>query len=466
VFKSIMKKIILFLFVLSVGLISACKKNGPLSGDSFSFSTDTVLFDTVFTTIGSTTKRFKIYNENNGDLIIDEIQLMGGSDSPFRINLDGVAGDEFTDIEIPGKDSLFCFVEVTLDVNEKTYPFVVQDSIRFSSNGTTKYLRLVVWGRDAYFHVPEDGSFVVLVGDHIELWQNDKPHVLYGIVAVDKDQTLTIPAGTEIYAHKNAQLRIYEGYLNILGELGNEVTFQGDRLEPFYDDIDGQWGGVYLDSSKVVNISHTLIKNALVALTIDANNSNPTTVNLNNCFFDNSTFYNLSAIRGPVVTADNCVFGKAGLLSTYLYAGGEYHFTHCNFVNYWTGGRSTPAFAIQNWETIGDVTFVNSIVNSRFDNCIFYGNAASEFVVDTLMGLEMDFEFNACLIKREEIYEYANYSPTVKWNELPLFAATSSDDFHLLTGSPCIDAGDPSFSLPADIEGKSRVNPDIGAFEF
>ena len=47
---------------------------------------------------------------------------MGGTNSPFRINLDGVSDITMKDIELESNDSLFMFVEVTLDVNSQNTP--------------------------------------------------------------------------------------------------------------------------------------------------------------------------------------------------------------------------------------------------------------------------------------------------------------------------------------------------------
>lgn len=458
----------LFLFSISLVLTAflfSCKKDKNFTKDHLDFSTDTLLFDTVFTTVGSTTQRFKIYNRNIGAIRIDEIELMGGESSPFRINFDGVPGDYHENIEIPGNDSLFGFVEVTLDVNSSTFPLVISDSIRFLTNGLNQYLKLDVWGQDAYFHTNE------LVADEIEMWNNDKPHVLYGIAAVgypglDSNLTLTIPAGTQIYAHKNARLIVYKSTLKIEGSLGNEVTFQGDRLENFYDDIAGQWWGIHMIQPQPSSIDFAIIKNGSVGLRVDTTIA-ATTLDLTNTTIDNSSFYNLNLVASPIVNVSNCHFGRAGIASAFLFAGGEYHFTQCNFANYWNGGRSGPAFLLQNWYQFEDVIYVSSVVNSRFDNCIFYGNALNEFEVDTLMGLEMNFEFNACLMKREEIYTYPNYSPSVIWNVNPLFVDPALSDFHLQEGSPVKDAGDPLFSTPLDIEGIPRGgSPAIGLYEL
>jgi hypothetical protein len=448
---------------LSVFLIS-CKKDNIFSNNNIEFSTDTLLFDTVFTTVGSTTERFKVYNPNAGTINIEEIELMGGEDSPFRINIDGIPGVYHENIEIRGNDSLFGFVEVTLEVNNLTNPLIISDSIRFLTNGTDQYLKLDVWGQDAYFHANE------VVGDSYEAWNNDKPHVLYGIVAVgfpglDSNLTLTIPPGTEIYGHKNSRLIVYKSAININGELGNEVTFQGDRLESFYDDVSGQWWGIHMIEAQTSSIDYAIIKNGSVGLRVDTT-QDPVTLNLSNTIIDNSNFYNLNLVASPIVNAENCQFGRAGLASGFLFAGGEYNFKHCNFVNYWSGARGGPALSIQNWYTFEGITYVSSITNSRFDNCIFYGNGVNEISVDTLPGLTMDFEFNACLMKREEIYDFSNYSPSVLWNINPLFVDPVLSDFMLQEGSPLIGAGDPAYSNALDINGVPRSAPEIGLYEY
>ena len=288
----------LFLFSISLvftALLFSCKKDKDFTKDHLDFSTDTLLFDTVFTTVGSTTERFKIYNRNIGTIRIDEIELMGGASSPFRINFDGVPGIYHQNIEVPGNDSLFGFVEVTLQVNNATNPLVISDSIRFLTNGLNQYLKLDVWGQDAYFHTNE------LVADEIEMWNNDKPHVLYGIAAVgypglDSNLTLTIPAGTRIYAHKNARLLVYKSSLKIEGSLGNEVTFQGDRLESFYDDITGQWWGIQLIEAEASSINYANIRNAVIGIGVYETPLGD--FSLSNSIIDNSNFFNLHVSDG------------------------------------------------------------------------------------------------------------------------------------------------------------------------
>ena len=147
------KRLFLF-FILVIGSIiitTSCKKKNFLSKKNLSFSVDTLVFDTVFTSIGSTTKQFKIYNKENKTVNITDIELMGGEASPFRMNVDGIMSTKIQNIELEGKDSLFVFVEVTLVVN-KICELIIEDSIRFRTNGIDQYVKLAVWGQDAYFH--------------------------------------------------------------------------------------------------------------------------------------------------------------------------------------------------------------------------------------------------------------------------------------------------------------------------
>ena len=461
-----MKYLLIFFTLLAVLFVSSCKKPVVYSKGNLGFSKDTVLFDTVFTTVGSTTKRLKIYNESNLTLKVEEVELMGGENSPFSINLDGISGRSFSDIDLPKNDSLFMFVEVTLSVNNGTLPLIVEDSIRFRTNGQDQYVPLVVWGQDAYFHVNE------IVSDN-EPWLNDKPHVIYGVAAVgfpgiDSNLTLTIPSGTEIYAHKNSFLLVYKSTLDINGTLGNEVLFRHDRLEAFYDDNAGQWGGIILSQAKTSSIDYAVIKNAAIAIRVDTIFSG-LALDIKNTIVDNSQFYNLFLNSGATATVENCVFGRAGLISTYLFAGGEASFKHCNFVNYWMGSRGGPALAIKNYFEVDDVTFVRPVLNTTFDNCVMYGNGLNEIVVDTLITSPTPFEtvFRHCLMLREPdmIYESPNFIDVI-WNQNPLFANTSDQDYTLTTDSPLNNAGN-NVGVQLDILGNSRnlSAPDIGAYE-
>ena len=126
---------IILIFILLAFAFSACKKEHQISDDpnlKLSFSADTVMFDTVFTSLGSATHQLRIFNKSDKDLNISSIRLSGGESSPYRFNLDGENGVEFYDKVIPAGDSLFSFLRVTINPNDLNSPFVVEDELELS----------------------------------------------------------------------------------------------------------------------------------------------------------------------------------------------------------------------------------------------------------------------------------------------------------------------------------------------
>ncbi|MDJ0645954.1 MAG: hypothetical protein QNJ57_08235, partial [Flavobacteriaceae bacterium] len=100
---------LLFLLIISIG---SCRKDFDtiLSSGNLEFSRDTIFLDTVFTNISSSTRSFKVYNRSNDAITIPTIELGRGEASFYRLNVDGVAGKSFENIDILAKDSLFVFV--------------------------------------------------------------------------------------------------------------------------------------------------------------------------------------------------------------------------------------------------------------------------------------------------------------------------------------------------------------------
>jgi len=56
----------------------------------------------------------------------------------FRFNIDGEPGPVVEDIEIMAHDSLFLFLNATIDPNDANTPFIIDDSIIFLVNGKTQ----------------------------------------------------------------------------------------------------------------------------------------------------------------------------------------------------------------------------------------------------------------------------------------------------------------------------------------
>lgn len=459
----VMKIFKLFLSIIIIIALyfsnTGCSKKNFFSKDNLTFSVDTLVFDTVFTTIGSTTKSFKIYNPESKTVQIDEVELMGGENSPFRMNLDGLIGHNFSNIRIEGNDSLFVFVEVTLNVNNQNSPLIIEDSIRFQTNGKDQYVKLAVWGQDAYFHYKDLNEGI---------WPNDKPHVIYGYAAVDSAKSLTIQAGTQVHLHKNSLLYVYKSTLNIQGTLGNEVVFQGDRLEQDYQEVTGQYYGIYFQQAKPSTIDYAILKNGTSGVHLYSEDPTNTgyTLTMTNTVIQNEARYGVFIYSGAKVKAENCIISKNGTHALLVLEGGDFNFNHCNLLGY--GSSQNPAVGISNFYTNYQTatTNVGSINEGVLYNCVLTGNIATELAIDTIQmsGVNLNFDFKNCLIKSETIQTDAFYQ-NIFWNNNPLFTDPTIYDFSFSINSILHGNGIAS-PVVTDILGNPRNNPpDIGAIE-
>ncbi len=472
---------LLFVSLLSLffaGGFSSCKKFNSLSAKNLTFSKDTILFDTVFTTIGSTTQQFKFYNNDNKRLNIEQIELMGGTSSPFRINIDGVSGTYFTNTEMEPKDSLFAFVEVTLEVNNALNPLVIEDSIRFRTNGVDQYVHLVVWGQDAYFHYRD-------VTQNDTTWANDKPHVIYGYSAVDSSHTLTIPAGTNIHLHKNALLFVYKGALHIEGTYGNEVCLQGDRLEPSYSEVTGQFYGIYMQEALPSKINYCTIKNGTAGIHLfSANASNPSyTLELSNTTIVNCSRYGLFLFTEKLmpnarVKGENCAISRNLFHALFVLGGGDFNLNHCNLLGYASGSQN-PAVGISNYYTnsTDGNTYISNIDEGTITNSVIYGSQEQEIAFDTINpngAANLSFTFDYNLIRSETI-PTDNFFNNIIWNQNPLFESiTEGMNFDFYSTSPLNGGANPVYAntIPEAMGiGMNNVprdlsTPDLGAIEI
>lgn len=455
----------IIIVLVSVFISTNCKKKENLfsTAGKFGFSTDTVLFDTLFTTIGSTTKYFKIYNNNKTSLSINRIFLGQGTNSQFRINVDGDAGVDFKNIEIAKGDSLFVFVEVTIDPTSGTTPFVVEDSVVFITDNNQQKVVLNAWGQDAYFHVNE------IIGSNTT-WPNDKPHVIYNYCAVDSMVTLTIPPGTLIHGHNNATLLIYKGSLQAIGAQGNPIVFMQDRVEDYLlqpaDSVEGQWRGIYFIEPLESTISYSNIKNAVVGIQVDTLESG-NKVNLSQVKIDNSLYAALLT-QGGNVTAENCLFGNSSQYSVLLSIGGSLSFNQCTFGDYWASQRNSALFSFTDYYTYNNTIIYRPFAQADFSNCIVYGNNDNEFVLDTLDrnlgGQAPVFSFTNCIIKTDTTIANANYFTNCYVNQDPLFDNPYGWDYHLPASSPAVGKAIGSAST-IDLDGNPRSANTIGCYE-
>ena len=474
-------------FPLIIGvllLFSACRKVNDISTDpshKLTFSTDTVMFDTVFTTLGSSTHQLKVYNNYTEDLNISEIRLMGGEESRFKLNFDGEAGVAFQDVVVPSNDSLYAFLQVTIDPSDLTTPFVVEDSLMFVTNGNTQMIKLVAWGQNARYIVADRvlAGFpkFKIIADSLETvhWTNELPYVIYGYALINSYGTLHIHEGTRVYVHDGGGIWSWsDGQLIIEGTAENPVTIQGDRLEPFFKDQPGQWDRIWLmDARSGADhlIDHAIIRNGFIGIQAESFvHATQAALRINNTIIENHTGMGVYAVL-YAIEANNMVIDNCGQYAFAVVQGGDYLIRHSTIGNYWwQGTRTTASLFLSNYVD-QDNEHYEFPFHWEMYNSIVYGVQEEEFG-SSLTSVEYDttYLFDHCLMRTSKYSNAdAGFSNCI-FNQDPMFVDYRSYDLHLSDVlSPAVGTGSPSVAIevPYDIEGKDRRNtPDLGAYQY
>lgn len=498
-------------------LWSSCRKDfefSPSTGN-LEFSRDTVYLDTVFTNIGSSTFNLKVYNRSDEDIVIPSVRLGFGDASLYRLNVDGLAGKTFEDIELLANDSLFIFVETTVDISDFTNTdseFLYTDQIEFDSGSNLQAVELVTLIKDAIFIFPErDGTTRVietltlniddeqvetelqgreLLPEELTL-TNSRPYVIYGFAAVPPGETLTIEAGARLHFHENSGIIVQSGAsINVNGTfstdqdaLENEVIFEGDRLESSFANRPGQWGTIWLlDGSLNNTFNYATIKNALVGILCDGNANAPE----NKLTITNSQIYNSGSFgilgRNTSIAGENIVLNTAGQSALAATFGGKYNFTHATIANYWQNGpRPLPALLVNNFFVNDDETvLVTDLTEANFNNCIIYGNDNPEFLLDEVEddAVDFNFKFTNCLIRFEDRndnftgpnfdFDNSNLYENVIFNQDPNFKDPNNNMLIIGDDSAANGQANTLFAnqVPTDILNVNRTaSPDIGAYQ-
>jgi len=509
-----MKQLLLILCAIALLIFSSCRDDFEFepSFGQLEFSQDTVYLDTVFTNIGSSTYSFKVYNRSDDDIVIPTVQLNNGENSNFRLNVDGLAGNIISDVNILANDSIFVFVEVTADIEElaqNQISFLYTDQINFDTGDNQQKVELVTLVQDATFLFPErfeDGSTETLSlglneeGEEIQIdgfildqehltFTNERPYVIYGFAGVPSGATLSIEAGARVHFHDNsgiiaasgASVKAIGGLSNDPELLENEIIFEGDRLEPSFSDVPGQWAAIWLTEGSTDHIfDHVTIKNSTVGILMDSNDggSEPT-LTLKNTQIYNSANVGVLARTG-FIDGENLVINNSGQASLNLSLGGRYNFRHSTFANYWQNGfRQFPSVLIENNLEAGETLFVADLIEANFSNCIIYGNENIELLFNRVEEAAFNYKFDNCLIRFNDfnnrfsenaLYDFDNTErfENILLNEIPEFLNAEANELIISNDSPANTAGNISTAsqVPFDILGVNRTqNPDLGAYQ-
>lgn len=459
----------IFLLFLGIASLSACISDDFTTspGVRLRFSTDTVSFDTVFTDVGTPTARLKVFNPDKKSVNISSIRFRN-ADSPFSMNVDGVSGYDFSNVEIRGGDSIFIFIECFLPENQDTRPFLTSDDILFTLNGNEQSVRVEAYGQN----VTRLRNAVV---ESDMTLTADRPYIIFDSLTVRPGATLKIEPGAQVLFHDKASL-VIEGTLEAVGQPGKMIAMRGDRLDNVlpdvgYDILAGQWRGIRFAPESFGNrIEYVDMRSTSRGVVVDSTaDLSRQKLTLVNSWLHNSESTVLSSVHAKV-DAYGCVFSEAGDAVVSL-TGGEHTFSQCTLANYYLFSViSRPILSL--YHLLPDHAYDNPgnpLMKASFNNCIIYG-LASDINEGDLTGSEVFLRY--CLLKANG-NDDSNFLNCI-WGENPEFLTVREDyyfNYHVAEESPAIGAGDPSLVAPqtlTDMDGNLRmpggIRPTLGAY--
>jgi len=437
-------------------LISACDDKEEYNHDPnflLNFSLDSLTFDTIFSGLPSTTKQIKVYNPSSKAIYLDEIDLEN-NDEAYRLNINGVVGNSAKQVYIPAKDSLYIFVELSVQDNNQDSPRLIEDYIQFQFNSKVQRFRLKSWAQDVIrFENNELQS---------QVWTKNRPYFIDENLYLSQNQSLTIQAGTRVYFQKDAGLHIH-GNLNINGSFEDIVFFGSHRREELYDNVPGQWEGLYFyPESKDNFITHLHLENAIKGISAQSeNNNNNNSLEIEYSQFLNFTTTGISTNNFNLKMHD-VIISNCGQETIRLDGDGYFELSHCNFINYWQlSSRSNPIF--------------NYLANKNNDkelklyNSVIWGTKSDELEINQAAAVEIKNTLIKISDKKQN--DFSNIFENCIFNKDPKFVNKNKHNYKLSVNSPLIDNAklDIAPLYPIDFNGNSRLSdtaPDIGSFEY
>ena len=481
-----MKNVVLFLCCI-MGVMCSCSEEEDFAfpaGSKLTFSADTVSFDTVFTSIGSATKQFRVYNNSDKGVRLTSVGLSSGGSSGFRVNVDGQYGTQFSDVEINGDDSIFVFVEVTVDPHDSDYPILLADSLVFClPDGSRQNVILQAYGQD----------IIIMKGEHISHDTHlsaQRPYLIYDSLVVDSGILLTIDPGVTLCFHSGASLEVH-GTVQARGSLEHPVVFRGDRTDrilPYlpYDLLDAQWGGIHIDNKTEdrQNIfSFCDIHGGTYGIRLDqAASSDSQTLCIESSSIHNVSGHGLD-LRYSLAYVANCQISNAGSNCVNV-IGGKAQFYYTTIAQFYP------------WSACGHAVYFANIADSvvyplhelLFQNCIITGYDTKDEFYGTKYTPEegsseqkaVDFNYsvkNSLVLTVPEdvdttLFTGCIWDTDTAYNRKHNFKLIDEEnyvyDFHLSDSSKARGIGAQIRDLTTDKDGKPRpvTATDAGCFQF
>ena len=474
--------------LVAIGFSSCVDKLGFTTDPNhrLAFSSDTIAFDTLFTDVSSATQAFLIYNRNKENLSISHAWVAGGEDSPYRVNIDGLAGAAFTDLIIRGGDSMYVFVEVTIDPRGQDEPFEVSDSLLFTlESGVTQQVIFAASGQDA----------TVLRGMVIDTdarFTAQRPYLIYDSLRVEEGSALYLEPGTRLFFADKVEMQVY-GRVEAMGTADAPIVFRGARTDRMfsylpYDRLSAQWGGITLHESSADNVFvHCDIHSGTYGL-----RAKGVSLMDDKVLMRNSQIHNVDddALQLTLCKASfyNSLFTNAGGHCVNI-LGGQMDFLHCTMANFfpWKSERGV-AVNISNYVEeenavypLLGVNFINSIITGSKDDELMGVVIAKNDTVDWSEYAQYNFKHSVINSWKEALNPDTLHFSNIVWEHEDSAAYGRSNfrtidhsnfiyDFHLDSLSVARGAASDEYIdlLPYDKDELPRHDTtiDAGCFQY
>ena len=482
-----------FLLPLLTLLAAACSDYESFSdnpGFRLEFSQDTIAFDTLISTIPSSTKTLYAFNNNGNGMRITTIQLEGGAKSLFRVNVDGryLADGIWHDFEVLKHDSLVIRIEMTPPEVGTTEPLYFQDKLHFLlENGTQQTVVLSGGSIDAYI---QRGGLII---DEDMMLLTDKAYVIYDSLVVNPGVTLTLTEGTRLMFHDKAALHVY-GRLLVEGTLEKPVVLRGDRMDHMfdyllYDNTPSRWEGVIIHHGSFGNVlTYCDLHSSLFGIIcedteeVKPDETNPS-VTLDCCILHN--------IGGDGLQFNNCVSKVTNtqisntLGHTVNLNGGIHDFVYCTLAQFYpfVANRGDGLHLVSSadgdeYGLLRKAHFINCVITGYGEDVIMGENIPQDGSCDYLLHhcflntppVDDEEHFVGCIFDRDK--KKNEEEKLVRQDNFVLFDTENFFyDFTPKDSSMIRSLADPNhIGLPQfDRLGVSRLadeGPDAGCYEF
>ena len=454
-----------------------------------SLSKDTILFDTVFAEVGSSTQRFMIRNYNKETLRIEKVSFRDGT--YFHVNIDGENDTVYLNsasIDVRGGDSIYAFVRVFVNPTDENSPFFIEDKLCILlSNGKQQEIVLEAYGQNVTMIKSTQKRTDYAGGREFKA---DMPYLIYDTIVVGGK--LTIEAGTKLYFHNGASLWAL-GDVEAIGTRENPIIFRGDRMDRLFDSVPyryaaGLWDGVYLIQYKNAAQANYVFDNvdissANIGLYCQSEQTSQLpTFRLTNSRIHNQVLYGL-VLQHIDAEVANVEISNCGAYCVYL-AGGQQQFVHTTIASYFNATniniqsasrQDVAAVYIDNLSKQCPTTasFYNSIITGVRNNQLVLATPLDRYYTGVFVGNYLKTDTLTIPFAEHNVYWQKDDTASVFRNTYYKYKEYQYYDFRLDSISPAIGIADSvmALSYPEDKVGTLRVggvenlHPDAGCYQ-